>query len=111
MRRASGPGSLAATILAHAVADYRSAPKDSAAYRTAKKLLEGGECDHIVCKTCLGDSKLWRDGECPPLYYEKCECDHATDQHVVVTFNWTEYRDVLIGAAGLKVDDVLRSLK
>lgn len=103
MRRASGTPSLAAIIVEHAVKDFLFAPQDSAAYRTAKKFIYGGECTHVVCTTCLDGRQEWRTGECPPgKYAVPCGCGHDWGKHLIMTFDWEEHRDLITGAAGIE---------
>jgi hypothetical protein len=103
MRRASGVSSLAAIVVEQAIKDYLFAPHDSAAYRTARKFLVGGECSHIICSTCLDNKPGWRNGECPPgVALHPCACGHGWDVHLIMQFDWTEYRDIMSGAAGIE---------
>lgn len=101
MRKSNGIGSLAAVIVENVVRDFLFAPPDSAAYRTARKFIYGGECSHVVCGTCSEES--WREGECPPGPYAlPCECGHGPDVHMILMFDWTEHRDLITSAAGIE---------
>ena len=104
----SGTQSLAALVVEQAIQDFMYAPEDSAAYRTAKKFLDGGTCSHIVCTECAGN-RGWRSGECPPGRQETpCECGHEWLTHVIVEFDWSEHRDLFIGAAGIEPEALSR---
>lgn len=87
----------------HAINDFLYADKDSAAYRTAVKFLKGEECSHIICGVCAG-TEGWRAGECPPpmTIKEPCQCTHSWREHLVMTFDWGEHRDLVTGAAGIE---------
>lgn len=102
MRRAKGASSLAAVIVEQALHDFAFAPKESAAYRTAKMFLTGGECVHTVCSDCTVPSAGWRSGECPPnAPGEPCHCGHPWERHSKIVFDWEEHRNLIAGAAGI----------
>ena len=105
MRGSHGPSSLAARIVDDAINDLKSAPKDSAAYRTACMFVDGGECSHLVCDECFDPKIDWRESECPPADGTiPCECGHGWDKHIVMYFEWNEHRDMIAGACGINPD-------
>ena len=105
MRKANGTSSLAAVVVEQAIRDFMYAPRQSAAYRSAVKFLNGEECEHLICSVCAG-TEGWRHGECPPPEGVKvpCVCTHSWREHLIMTFDWGEHRDLVTGAAGIDLD-------
>lgn len=71
-----GEGAIFGLVLAFVRKDYWYAPADSVAFRTAKKFLDGGTCDH--------------GGE---------------------TYDWGEWRDIVIGSLGIEVAGFVSAVK
>lgn len=113
MRGSAGISSLAAHIVSQAVEDYRYAPMNTAAYRTAKKFLFGGACSHLLCYACDMDTEDgWRVAECPPgISQEPCACTHGWDMHGWASFDWIEHAELVIGAAGLDTEAIQRECR
>ncbi len=113
MRGSQGIQSLAAHIVQQAVEDYQYAPMNTAAYRTAKKFLFGGECVHLICWSCdQSDIEGWRAAECPPGdSAEACVCAHGWEMHAWTSFDWVEHAELVIGAAGLDPESIQREVR
>lgn len=119
--RTGGVSGLAVQVVEDAVHDFLHAPAASAAYRSAKRFIFGGECVHLVCTDCAheaprggpdADRTWWRYGECPQgqPYMEPCRCEHGWEKHLFMTFDWKEHRDSIVGSTGLNPEAVRKAL-
>lgn len=105
-----------ALVLAHVRDDYWTAPENSLAFQSAKQFIDGGECKHIECVKCgtrcdeLGGYEM-TEGVLKGLLYCAGVCGCGAEDHVVATYDWTEWSTFLIECMGIEAAGLKRALR